>query len=121
MDSDDDDGDPYEFTFTPMPLASSPKKAMPRPLPVDGTEDFSTGKCLTCSMTMRWPKNLSTFRCTECLMVNDLEVSGDTGKAGGDDGRPAIPRKGMSEFTVSYARGKGLFGWLIRSSDSNLL
>lgn len=89
MDSDDDDGDPYEFSFTPMPLASSPKKqSMPRPQPADSAEDFATGRCLTCSTMMRWPKNLSTFRCTECLMVNDLEVPGDNNK-------PAVPRKGM--------------------------
>lgn len=90
MDSDDDDdANPYEFTFTPMPLASSPKKQLPRTPPADGNEDFATGKCLTCSTMVRWPKNLSTFRCTECLMVNDLEVPGDNGK-------PAVPRKGMS-------------------------
>lgn len=89
MDSDDDDdGNPYEFTFTPMPLSPSPKKQLPRTPPVDGAEDFATGRCLTCSTMMRWPKNLSTFRCTECLMVNDLEVPGDNGK-------PAVPRKGM--------------------------
>ena len=92
LDSDDDDD--FEFTFTPAPLPSSPKKPAPRAPPAAAAEELTTGRCLTCNTMVRWPKTLATFRCTECLMVNDREASlGD--KLAGDDGRPVIPRKGI--------------------------
>ncbi|OJJ47767.1 hypothetical protein ASPZODRAFT_131333, partial [Penicilliopsis zonata CBS 506.65] len=72
LDSDDDDDD--EVTYISGPLASSPRKGQARaggqPPVVD---DFLTGKCMTCSSTVRWPRNLKVFRCTNCLTVNDLE------------------------------------------------
>lgn len=89
LDSDDDD----EVTFTPVPLSSSPRKPLPRPPPGGG--ELITGRCMTCSTTVRWPNNLKTFRCTECLMVNDLEPYKESGDAGpGKDGKPAVSRKG---------------------------
>lgn len=95
LDSDDDDD--YEFTFTPVPLPSSPKKPLPRAPSAVAADELATGRCSTCNTMVRWPKNLATFRCTECLMVNDLEApSGD--KQAEDNGRPAIPRKGTFPF-----------------------
>lgn len=36
-------------------------------------KDLTTGKCMTCDSMVRWPKNLSVFRCTVCLTINDLK------------------------------------------------
>lgn len=35
--------------------------------------DLVTGKCMTCDSTVRWPKELSVFRCVVCLTINDLK------------------------------------------------
>lgn len=32
-----------------------------------------SGRCATCDSTVKWPAHLSVFRCTVCLMVNDLQ------------------------------------------------
>ena len=39
----------------------------------DAEKDFAKGSCATCDTKVRWPRNLDTFRCTICLMVNDLK------------------------------------------------
>ncbi|KAL8971973.1 MAG: hypothetical protein Q9183_000796 [Haloplaca sp. 2 TL-2023] len=36
--------------------------------------DMEVGKCATCDSTVQWPKHLSVFRCTICLMVNELSL-----------------------------------------------
>lgn len=98
FDSDDEDDD--EVTYLPDPNSSSPRKGAARPTPA---EEMTSGKCMVCNSTVRWPRNLKVFRCTECLTVNDLEPFVDSGKAGGNglsgsDGKaptPAVPRKGM--------------------------
>ena len=36
-------------------------------------KDLVTGKCITCDSLVRWPRYLDVFRCTVCLMVNDLK------------------------------------------------
>jgi E3 ubiquitin-protein ligase HECTD2 len=95
LDSDDDDD---EVTYLPDPLSSSPRKGALRASP---GEELTTGKCMTCNCTVRWPRNLKVFRCTECLTVNDLEPHrGSTEPSGhshpGKDEKPlpTIPRKG---------------------------
>lgn len=99
IDSDSDDDD-IEVTHLPDVLSSSPRKRSSRPLP--GGESTSTGKCMTCNSTVRWPRGLKVFRCTECLTVNDLEpyTSKDSGGQGisGKDGMTglSIPRKGAN-------------------------
>ena len=35
--------------------------------------DLTTGPCMTCDSTVRWPKDLNVFRCTVCLTINDLK------------------------------------------------
>lgn len=35
--------------------------------------DLTTGHCMTCDSLVRWPKGLKVFRCTICLMINDLK------------------------------------------------
>ncbi|OJJ75094.1 hypothetical protein ASPBRDRAFT_53051 [Aspergillus brasiliensis CBS 101740] len=98
FDSDDEDDD--EVTYLPDPNSSSPRKGAARPTPA---EEMTSGKCMVCNSTVRWPRNLKVFRCTECLTVNDLELFVDSGKAGGNgssvsDGKaptPVVPRKAM--------------------------
>lgn len=34
--------------------------------------DLTKGHCMTCDSLVRWPKDLKVFRCTICLMINDL-------------------------------------------------
>ena len=41
----------------------------------NGEKDLVTGKCSTCDSRVRWPRHLDVFRCTVCLMVNDLKPS----------------------------------------------
>ena len=36
-------------------------------------KDLVTGRCSTCDSRVRWPRHLDVFRCTVCLMVNDLK------------------------------------------------
>lgn len=40
----------------------------------DGGEGpMTTGRCMTCDSSMRWPRDLTVFRCTICMTTNDLE------------------------------------------------
>ena len=39
----------------------------------DLEHDFATGSCATCDTHVRWPRTLDTFRCTVCVMINDLK------------------------------------------------
>lgn len=49
------------------------------------------GQCMCCDSTVRWPSNLSMFRCTICLSVNDL-----------------VPAKPMpTEDGTTHKKGKG--------------
>ncbi|KAI4256761.1 MAG: hypothetical protein LQ352_001944 [Teloschistes flavicans] len=41
-----------------------------------GAKEMEIGHCATCGSTVKWPRNLSVFRCTVCLMVNDVRQSG---------------------------------------------
>lgn len=98
LDSDDDDDDDDIYLPKPNAISSSPRKGHGPPR-VPPKEDLATGKCMTCNNTVRWPRNLKVFRCTECLTVNDLEPSPETGasrKTGisRKDGKASIPRKG---------------------------
>ena len=34
---------------------------------------MARGRCATCDSRLQWPKQLGVFRCTVCLMVNDLQ------------------------------------------------
>lgn len=35
--------------------------------------DLLNGNCMTCDSMVRWPKELKSFRCSVCLMINDLK------------------------------------------------
>ena len=66
-------------------------------------KDLMTGKCSTCDSTVRWPRHLGVFRCTVCLMINDLKpaagILGDGRAAEASNpshtsAKPALPKKG---------------------------
>lgn len=40
--------------------------------PVD-ERNMDSGHCATCDSRVRWPKGLSEYRCSTCLMINDLK------------------------------------------------
>ncbi|KAL4928560.1 uncharacterized protein BDV17DRAFT_92925 [Aspergillus undulatus] len=90
LDTDDDDDDDDIYLPNPNPLSSSPRKGHGHPR-VQPKEELTTGRCMTCNSTVRWPRNLKVFRCTECLTVNDLEPYQETR----DPGQQAIPRKAI--------------------------
>ncbi|KAL1632937.1 putative E3 ubiquitin-protein ligase [Neofusicoccum ribis] len=43
-----------------------------RGLPASGRREEETGNCMTCDSKVRYPRGLTTFRCSACLTVNDL-------------------------------------------------
>jgi len=49
--------------------SSGPSKTQPVKVQ---NKDLMTGKCMTCDSMVRWPRELSFFRCTVCLTINDL-------------------------------------------------
>ena len=63
--------------------------------------ELITGRCATCDSTVRWPRHLHVYRCTVCLMVNDLQphsgANGGTASIKGKDKKSnEIRRKGWS-------------------------
>ena len=72
-------------------------------------KDMVTGKCATCDSTVRWPRHLDVYRCTVCLMINDLKL------ANGDAGQTVAtnsPRKGDIAPGIRIPR-KGAYEMLI--------
>ncbi|KAJ5654558.1 hypothetical protein N7490_001561 [Penicillium lividum] len=65
------DSDSDEITYSAKPLATSPRKDVPKGGPGG---DLAEGKCSTCNSTVRWPQHLQVYRCTSCLMVTDIAV-----------------------------------------------
>lgn len=37
--------------------------------------DLATGRCATCDSMVRWPRHLDVYRCSTCLMINDLKFA----------------------------------------------
>ena len=65
--------------------------------------ELRIGKCATCNSTVRWPRHLGVYRCTACLMINDLKS-----ESGGnsDPARPSLPQQSDGPST-SQVRRKG--------------
>ena len=72
-------------------------------------KDLISGKCATCDSIVRWPRHLDVFRCTVCLMVNDLKpipttipeaTSGSKESGGARISSSPKPSKGMSPFLI---------------------
>ena len=38
-------------------------------------KELMVGKCGTCDAAMKWPKQVDSYRCQICLMINDLKSS----------------------------------------------
>ena len=72
VDVDSDDGSLDVLTSQKGLSPTVADKDMVAVLP-NRDKDLVTGRCATCDSLVRWPRRLSTFRCTVCLMVNDLE------------------------------------------------
>ncbi|KAL2821372.1 hypothetical protein BDW59DRAFT_110562 [Aspergillus cavernicola] len=119
LDTDDDDDDDDDEIYLPNHISTSPRKGVPRPPPKD---DLTIGKCMLCNSTVRWPRHLNVFRCTECLTVSDLEPYQEARDSGGQgslkkDVKPAqqaIPRKAIPltiERTKTIIDGC-IFGYL---------
>ena len=73
---DDTLDDFYDSPTLSPGLASKGYMASENGLPQQHAEkDLVTGKCSTCDSVMRWPCQVQTFRCTVCLMINDLKPS----------------------------------------------
>lgn len=66
-----------ESPSTSTKLASKDHKAANKAangtLLQSGENHLVTGKCVTCDSRVRWPRHLNVFRCTVCLMVNDMK------------------------------------------------
>lgn len=71
----------------------------------NGEKDLVTGKCITCDSLVRWPRQLDVFRCTVCLMVNDLKPGAGSSMEGRraegpstatSSSYPDLPRKVLS-------------------------
>ena len=71
--------------------------------------DLVVGKCATCDSLVRWPRHLDVYRCSVCLMINDLKqavrqpasarLDHPLKKA---DAGNRIPRKGRLKFLKRY-------------------
>lgn len=66
---------PDDTTDDDFPRAgqSTSRSGMASKKPSRGPADFTNGNCMTCGGKVRWPKDLSTFRCTICATINDLK------------------------------------------------
>lgn len=67
-------------------------------------KDLTTGKCMTCDSMVRWPKELSVFRCTVCLTINDLKPIVLETRRGDGHRVPVVGKAGIrsgSRFTHS--------------------
>jgi E3 ubiquitin-protein ligase HECTD2 len=65
FESTDDDG------ISPHAPRNIPQQAAGKQKVPD--KDLMTGKCMTCDSMVRWPKELTVFRCTVCFTINDLK------------------------------------------------
>ncbi|KAJ5543446.1 hypothetical protein N7461_009449 [Penicillium sp. DV-2018c] len=95
-DSDSDDDD--DVTFPLEPESPSHREGAARGGPGNGTDE---GKCPTCDATVRWPRRLNVFRCSNCLMVTDLEP--DAPESQGFDGHGDKSRNGTPGGTSKLA------------------
>lgn len=78
----------------------------------NGEKDLVTGKCITCDSLVRWPRQLDVFRCTVCLMVNDLKPGAGSSMEGRraegpstatSSSYPDLPRKGTTNSMIKIS------------------
>ena len=84
-----------------MPLPQTPSQTAAAQ---DMDQLLVTGRCATCDALVRWPRHLEVYRCTVCLMINDLKSAvRDAADASSSNATPIadsirrtrIPRKGI--------------------------
>lgn len=100
-----------------------------RNVPSTGNKDYSTGNCMTCGSLVRWPRELSVFKCTICLTVNDLQPTGSAQGQGQGPRRdasrnspPAAEERAFSyDRPVSLGHTKSLASQCLRSFLSSAL
>lgn len=86
----DSDSDSDEVSYLTKPSATSPRKDAPKG---GAGNDFIEGKCQTCNSTVRWPRQSQVFRCTNCLMVTDLDTE--------------IPKRAKEPDATDFSRLRG--------------
>lgn len=59
-------------------------------------KDLKTGKCMTCDSMVRWPKELSCFRCSVCFTINDLKPVTLEARPGDGHREPVAHRSGTT-------------------------
>ena len=93
-----------ESTFTSTRLASKDQVTAKLTFTQNEEKEFVTGKCVTCDSLVRWPRHLDVFRCTVCLMVNDLKpgarLTMEGREAKGPTGKPDLPRRGVIDSKI---------------------
>jgi E3 ubiquitin-protein ligase HECTD2 len=67
-------------------------------------KDLVTGKCMTCDSVVRWPKELTVFRCTVCLTINDLKSTGDMVSGGLDKAYTSTSEKQSNPTSYPKSR-----------------
>lgn len=81
----------HENEMVPRQVVDTQRRARP----MNGKE-FATGSCMTCGSIVRWPKELSVFKCTICVTINDLSPLGSQKIQPSRESRqPALHRRGM--------------------------
>lgn len=85
-----------------------------RNVPSTGNKDYSTGNCMTCGSLVRWPRELSVFKCTICLTVNDLQPTSST------QGQGQGPRRDASRNSPPAVEERGFAYGKTLSSDMTL-
>ncbi|MCJ1418969.1 putative E3 ubiquitin-protein ligase [Xylographa parallela] len=95
IDTGDDDVD-HGMPLPPTPSQTAAAQDMDQLL--------VTGRCATCDALVRWPRHLEVYRCTVCLMINDLKPAvREIAEASSSNATPIadtirrtrIPRKGI--------------------------
>lgn len=81
-----------ELRSLPAITISAPLRTTPSQPANDG---LMTGNCATCGSLVRWPRHLHVFRCTVCLMVNQLKLA--AAKPADEDGLEAEFHVNMDE------------------------
>lgn len=74
---------PYDESYLPWSPEASGLQGDQDP---DDMKAFTSGNCMTCGSTMRWPKEVDVFKCTICVTINDLVPLGT------QDARETRPR-----------------------------
>ncbi|TVY85235.1 putative E3 ubiquitin-protein ligase [Lachnellula suecica] len=79
-------------------------------------KDLTTGKCKTCDSMVRWPKELKVFRCTVCLMINDLKPIALEARRGDGHREPVAVKPGAHRVPpLSLEKTKNLLDQCIKA------